>query len=235
MTGKTVREFALEHPAATRIFERLGIDYCCGGDHTLEEACESANLAIEQVLRSLEAAASPVGDVDQDWAVEPLSVLIAHIQGAHHVYAREEIEQLPQLLEKVCSAHGTKHPELGEIRETFANLADELRMHMMKEEMVLFPHVLRMEQAAELDTEITPPPFGTVRNPVAMMLHEHDDAGAALRRMRAASNAFTLPEDACTSVRTLYRRLAAFEADLHQHIHLENNILFPRAIALEQA
>jgi regulator of cell morphogenesis and NO signaling len=232
---KTVRDFALENPAATRIFETLGIDYCCGGNRTLEEACATANLPIDEVLSSIEAATAAVADTERDWPTARLGELIAHIQTTHHEYTRAEIEALPQLLDKVFLVHGAAHPELAQIRDTFGDLAAELRTHMMKEEMVLFPYVLRMEEAAARKAPMMPPPFGTVAHPVAMMVHEHDSAGEALRNLRAASNGFTPPEGACTSFRTLYRRLATFEANLHQHIHLENNILFPRAIAMERA
>jgi regulator of cell morphogenesis and NO signaling len=236
---KTVSELALENPAATRVFEQLGIDYCCGGSRTLEQACRTAKLTVEQVLGSIEAAAAAEAAAGvaagRDWPTAPLAELVAHIESTHHQYTRAEIERLPLLIEKVLVAHGLNHPELARIRETFAGLGAELRMHMMQEEMVLFPYVVRMEEAAARKAPIMPPPFGTVENPVAMMIHEHDSAGEALRELRAASNGYTAPPDACASFRTLYQALAAFEADLHQHIHLENNILFPRAIALERA
>jgi regulator of cell morphogenesis and NO signaling len=233
---KTVSDLALENPAATRVFEQLDIDYCCGGRRTLDEACRTANLTIEEVLKSIETAAADTAAgaaAGRDWPVAPLAELIAHIQSTHHQYTRAEIERLPLLIEKVFAAHGRNHPELARIRETFAGLAAELKMHMMKEEMVLFPYVVRMEEAATSKTPLTPPPFGTVGNPVAMMVHEHDAAGEALRELRAASNGYTAPADGCASFRAPYQALGAFEADLHQHIHLENNILFPRAIALE--
>jgi regulator of cell morphogenesis and NO signaling len=235
MSCKTIAEVALENPAATRVLEELGIDYCCGGNRTLEQACQAVNLNVDQVLQSIEAATRSAVDTGRDWPTAPLSELIAHIQSTHHEYTRAEIERLPVLLDKVVGVHGANHPELGRIREVFAGLAEELRMHMMKEEMVLFPYVLRLEAAARRNAPLGRPPFGTVQNPVAMMVHEHDDAGNALREIRAASNGFTAPADACTSFRALYQALAVFEADLHQHIHLENNILFPRAIALEKA
>jgi regulator of cell morphogenesis and NO signaling len=135
----------------------------------------------------------------------------------------------------VCSAHGKNHPELLHIRASFTGLAQELTMHMMKEEMVLFPYIIRMEEAVIQNEPILPPAFGSVQRPVSMMEHEHDSAGAALRAMRQASSGYAAPPDACISYQTLYKALAEFEADLHQHIHLENNILFPRAVAVEQA
>ena len=236
-TEKTVRELALENPAATRVFEKLGIDYCCGGSQSLEQACRAANLPVDQVLDSLEMAeqtARAAQDV-HDWQGEPLADLIAHISSTHHKYTREEIARLGPLFEKVCSVHGKNHPELLDARATFAGLAQELTNHMMKEEMVLFPYIVRMEEAIIQKEPVLPPPFGSVQNPISMMEHEHDSAGNALRTMRQASGGYAPLADACISYQTLYQALSAFEADLHQHIHLENNILFPQAIAMEQA
>ena len=236
-TEKTVGELALENPGATRLFEKLGIDYCCGGGQTLEQACRAAHVSIDQVVDSLAAVNQPASATakDRNWQAEPLSDLIAHIRTTHHKYTREEIARLGPLFDKVCSVHGNNHPELNAMQDTFGGLSEELTTHMMKEEMVLFPHIERMEEAAIEKTPIVPSPFGSVRNPVAMMMHEHDSAGNALRGLRQASNGYTAPADACISFQTLYQALAEFEADLHQHIHLENNILFPRAIEMEQA
>jgi regulator of cell morphogenesis and NO signaling len=233
---KTVRELALENPAATRVFEKLGIDYCCGGNQSLEQACRAANLQVDQVLDSLEMAerATRAAQKSPNWQIEALADLISHIKNTHHKYTREEIARLGPLFEKVCSVHGKNHPELLQIRETFRGLAQELTMHMMKEEMVLFPYIERMEEAVIQKEPILPPPFGSVQNPVSMMEHEHDSAGNALRTMREASSGYSAPPEACVSYQTLYKALAEFEADLHQHIHLENNILFPRAIAMEK-
>ncbi|HMD84129.1 MAG TPA: iron-sulfur cluster repair di-iron protein [Terriglobia bacterium] len=232
---KTVRELALEKPGAARVFERLGIDYCCGGKQTLEQACRVASLPVDVVLDALEVAhhSGQAFPKDRDWQTGPLADLISHIKNTHHTYTREEIARLGPLFDKVCSVHGERHPELLELRATFQSLAQELTTHMMKEEMVLFPYMERMEESVIQKEPIVPPPFGTVRNPVAMMEHEHDSAGNALRTLRATSNGYAAPPDACVSYQTLYKTLAEFEADLHQHIHLENNVLFPRAIALE--
>jgi regulator of cell morphogenesis and NO signaling len=233
---KTVRELALENPAATRVFERLGIDYCCGGNRSLEQACLAANLPVDQVLDSLDMAeqASRATQKIHDWQREPLGDLVAYIKSTHHKYTREEIARLGPLFEKVCSVHGKNHTELLHVRANFTGLAQELTMHMMKEEMVLFPYIVRLEEAVLQHEPVLPPPFGSVQNPVSMMEQEHESAGTALRAMRHASRAYTPPPDACVSYLTLYRVLSEFEADLHEHIHLENNILFPRAIAMEQ-
>ena len=232
---KTVRELALESSTATRVFERLGIDYCCGGGKSLEEACRGANLSLEQVQSELDGAEQQANTGSaRDWQREPLTDLIAHINGTHHKYVRQEIARLAPLFEKVCGVHGKNHPELLHMQAIFRGVAQELTHHMMKEEMVLFPYIVRMEEAVIQRDPVLPPPFGTVANPVAMMEHEHDSAGQALRAMRAAGNGYEPPEGACASYQALYRALAEFEADLHQHIHLENNILFPRAIAMEK-
>jgi len=235
-TAKTVRELALEFPNATRVFEKLGIDYCCGGNKSLEEACTSANLSADEVLKSLASGrpAAAVNQEDRNWQTEPLSDLVAHIIGKHHKYTREEIARLGPLFDKVCSVHGANHAELFRLRTGFQGLAQELSSHMMKEEMVLFPYIVRMEEAVIRREPVLPPPFGTVQNPVTMMMHEHDAAGEALRAMRQASAGYTPPGDACVSFRTLYKALEEFETDLHQHIHLENNILFPRALEMER-
>jgi regulator of cell morphogenesis and NO signaling len=231
-TEKTVRELAVENPAATRVFEKLGIDYCCGGSRTLDEACRTAGVSVNRVVEAL-AAKEPAPAADRNWEREPLAQLIAHIQGTHHVYTRDAIARIPVLIEKVVAAHGANHPEVRRIQTTFGALAQELSMHMMKEEMVLFPYIARMEEATLAGDPLLPPPFGTVRNPVRMMEHEHDSAGDALRELRALSNNYTAPADACMTFKTLYGALAELEADLHQHIHLENNILHPRAVTME--
>jgi len=233
---KTVRQLALEASSATRVFEKLGIDYCCGGNKSLEEACRDSNLSLAQVQGALDEAEQQAhATSDRDWQHESLTDLIAHIKTTHHKFVREEIVRLGPLMDKVCGVHGKNHPELLHIRGVFNGLAQELTTHLMKEEMALFPYIERMEEAVVQRQPVLPPPFGSVANPVAMMEHEHDSAGNALRALRAASRDYTAPEGACTSYRALYRALAEFEADLHQHIHLENNILFPRAMAMETA
>jgi regulator of cell morphogenesis and NO signaling len=234
---RTVRELALENTAATRVFEKLGIDYCCGGNKSLEVACRASNLSVDEVIDSLEMAeeAAHATQKDRNWQIEPLADLITHIKNTHHKFTREEMARLVPLLEKVCSVHGKNHPELQQVRASFQSLVQELTTHMMKEERVLFPYIVRMEEAVIQKEPILPPPFGSVQNPVSMMEHEHDSAGNALRAMREASCGYTTPGDACISYQTLYKALADFEADLHQHIHLENNILFPRAIAMEKS
>jgi len=231
---KTVRELAVEVPNATRVFEKFGLDYCCGGKKPLGEACHAAGLQVDDVIRALEAGSQAEAGRNNEVPADSLVGLMDHIVKTHHKFTREEIARLKALLDKVCNAHGKNHPELLSIRETFARLAQELTLHLMKEENILFPYIARMEQAQLKNQPIPPPPFGTVQNPVRMMMQEHDGAGEALRQIREASRGFSVPGDACISYRTLYEALAGLEADLHQHIHLENNIVFPRAVEMEE-
>jgi regulator of cell morphogenesis and NO signaling len=232
----TVRDLAAGVPGATRVFETFGIDYCCGGHRTLADACREASLPVEDLTRSLEEAgrASQSG-AGRDWRQESLTSLAAHIIDKHHHGARQEIDRLEKLFDKVCSRHGENHPELFEAQKTFYQLKQDLIPHMLKEEQVLFPYITRMEEAAGEGRAVPPPFFGAVRNPVRMMMIEHDTAGDLLRQLRDNTNGYTTPPGGCVSFQTLYQALAAFEADLHQHIHLENNILFPRAVEIEEA
>ena len=232
---KKVGELAVEVPRAIPLFEGLGIDYCCGGNKSLQEACSSAGVKIEQVIQTLEAAvaAAALAESPKDWGIQPLSELTAHIVNRHHGYVRTELARLSPILEKVCSVHGQNHSELFTVQQYFSGLSQEMTMHMYKEENILFPYIEQMEVAINGQRPMPFPPFGTVRNPIRMMEAEHDEAAEALRGMRKASSNFTVPADGCTSYQALYKGLIDFEKDLHLHIHLENNILFPRASAME--
>jgi len=232
ITDQTVGEIVSQTPSSIRVFESLGIDYCCGGKRTLSEACARSGVATESVLAQIEKAVTdshPSAD-QKRWVAAPLTDIIAEIVNRHHAFVRRELPRLNALAAKVSSRHGETHPELAEIEQSFAALADELSMHLMKEERILFPYI------AALEAEGTRPAacFGSVASPIANMVAEHDDAGALLAKMRELSNGYQLPDEACNSYRALYLGLEEFERDLHQHIHLENNILFPRAIELER-
>lgn len=231
-TNKTVRELALEIAGATRVFEKMGIDYCCGGNRSLADACAVAGVTFEDVQLELTEARLPSED-QTSFQTSTLEELIDHIGRKHHSFTRLEIGRLNALLEKVCVAHGENHPELFRINVLFRELGADLETHMTKEERVLFPYVIRMEAATKQHIPLFRPPFGTVANPVRMMMLEHDRAGELLKEIRALSSDFVPPGDGCMSYQTLYTALAALEKDLHQHIHLENNILFPRAVEME--
>jgi regulator of cell morphogenesis and NO signaling len=230
----TVGDIAAQVPGATREFEKLGIDYCCGGGRTLQDVCAGASLPIDEVLTRLQASlAAPQTGENRDWQGAMLADLIDHICRTHHVFVREECPRIEGLAAKVVGIHGTRHPELAKVQEVFSALAEELHIHLMKEEQILFPYIRRMEESSIAGEAAPPSCFGTVTNPVRMMMQEHDGAGEALRALRSITSDYAVPEDACISYRSLYEALQGFEADLQQHIHLENNILFPRAVAME--
>jgi regulator of cell morphogenesis and NO signaling len=234
-TTKTVGEIAAEIPGSTREFEKLGIDYCCGGSRTLGEACTQAKIPLEKALERLkqgEAAATKFA-ATEDWQSKPLVDLIAHISNTHHVFIRSECPRINALTQKVVGVHGKNHAELLQVQQIFSALGEELFLHLMKEEQILFPYVVRMEESVVAGEPAPPAMFGTVMNPISMMMQEHDGAGDALRSLRSITSDYRLPTDACASYRALYEALQGFEADLHQHIHKENNILFPRAAAME--
>ena len=231
---RTVREYALEIPAATRIFEKLGIDYCCGGGTSLSDACVKAGVTVDEVLDSLaRTQCSEEKIAGEEWQGASDAALVAHIVETHHEFTRDELVRLEALLAKVCGVHGPNHPELFRVQSQFQELRRDLEPHMLKEEQVLFPYIIRIEESIAKEQPPPVPRFGTVRNPVRMMMTEHDAAGEILRTMREASSDYTTPPDGCISFQTLYSALTALEADLHQHIHLENNILFPRAAERE--
>ncbi|HSE48648.1 MAG TPA: iron-sulfur cluster repair di-iron protein [Terriglobales bacterium] len=233
-TAKTVAEIALETPRAASLFEEFGIDYCCGGEKTLQEACNEARVALAEV----EAALQEVRDAREsaearDWSAESLAQLVAHIVNFHHQYVRRALPRIEQLLGSVLSAHGQKHHDLAKVQRHFHVLADEMVRHMMKEEQVLFPYIIRMEDAAAGGEAVAAPTFGTVKNPIRMMRSEHDSIGLELREIRKLSKDYDTPKEQCNSFRALYNALEEFERERNQHIHLENEILFPRAEALE--
>jgi regulator of cell morphogenesis and NO signaling len=230
--NQTVRDVALEIPGATRVFETVGIDYCCGGQRSLGDACATAGVTLEHVLTSLQLTTT-APDTKRDFRTTPVAELIEHILSTHHVFTRTEIARLRGLLVKVCTKHSEMHLELEPLRMLFDKLSAELEPHMFKEERILFPYIIALENAVANRRSVLRPPFGTVANPIRMMMMEHDNAGHLLKEMRQLTFDYTPPADACMSYRTLYLALGEFEKDLHEHIHLENNILFPRAVELE--
>jgi regulator of cell morphogenesis and NO signaling len=233
---KTVREIALENPSSIRVFESLGIDYCCGGKRPLSDACTHANVSFSRVLELLEQASQNSQAPDAEaWRERPLRDLIAHIVGEHHGYVRRETPRIEALLAKVAAKHGPTHPEIAQIDQIFTAIGQELATHLLKEEQILFPYVDRMEQAVLAGDPVPAAFFGTVKRPIASMVAEHDNAGAMLSQIRELSNGYTAPVGACPTFVALYRGLEEFERDLHHHVHLENNILFPRAVEMEQA
>lgn len=228
-----VRDIVTEDYRAAAVLEKHGIDFCCGGAKPLANACQEAGVDADIVLRdlaSLAEAPAPAGPRFSTWA---LDFLADYIEANHHAYVRSAIGSLREHTRKIAEVHGSRHSELGEIARLFDEVAAEMTQHMMKEEHILFPYIRELAAAARAGRRPSPPPFGTVRNPIRMMELEHDRAGDAMHRIRALSGGFTVPEDGCSTYRVAYRELEAFERDLHQHVHLENNLLFPKAVALE--
>jgi regulator of cell morphogenesis and NO signaling len=228
----SVGQIVVEKPRLSQVFDRLGIDYCCRGSTSLSQACDAGGLDVADVLREITAFIDkPVQESPLDPARLTSSALADHIVNQHHAFLRSILPALAAQLDKVVSVHAEHHPELRDVREVFLALKDELELHMMKEEKVLFPLIKELESATTLPSIHC----GSVNNPIRVMVMEHADAGEALTRLRDLTGAFTVPDDACSTYRAVLRGLAELEADLHQHIHKENNILFPRAVAMEAA
>jgi regulator of cell morphogenesis and NO signaling len=235
----TVRELVGRYPQTRQVFERYGIDYCCGGGVSLAVTASRHNVELPVLTKELEQAIekppSAVAKTERDWYAEPLGLLVDHIVQTHHAYLNQALPRLRHLLATVLKAHQAHHgPMLQEAWRLFSSLDDELRSHLMKEEQILFPYIVAIEAASR--KEVTPPPTscGSVGNPIRQMEHEHDSAGRVLEELRRTTGDYTLPADACPTFAALYEGLQQLEADLHQHIHLENNILFPRAQEMER-
>jgi regulator of cell morphogenesis and NO signaling len=226
----SVGQLVVERPARARVFERLGIDYCCGGKKVLREACREKNLdygAVVDELRKDEAA--PAG-AERNWASASLTDLCDHIEQTHHAYLKQELPRLEFLTGKVATRHGDHRPALRDVARVFAELKAEMDSHMMKEERILFPLCRRLDVADELPTSHC----GSVGNPIEVMIREHEHAGDALAQIRALTDDYALPPDACNTYRALFDALQQLERDLHEHVHKENNILFPKAIRQER-
>jgi regulator of cell morphogenesis and NO signaling len=233
--NKTVKDFVVEDFRTAAVFEQHGIDFCCGGGVTLEEACARKGIEAEAVRRELEELASAPAGMNPRFERWELDALVEHIVTSHHAFVKGAIPVLMAHTAKVASVHGGRHPEVVEIYELMRAVAEEMTSHMQKEELMLFPYIKALAKSMREGTEPPRAPFGSVANPIRMMESEHSSAGGAMERIRELTNGFRPPEDACTTYRVSFQELAQFERDLHVHVHLENNILFPRAIEMEGA
>lgn len=227
---RTVGELAAEVPVSIRIFEQWKIDYCCGGMTPLADACAAAGKSVDEFVAALESAAVAPEGAARAWTQDTLPQMAAHIVEIYHRYTREELDTLAPLSNKVLGVHGQRHPELAEVVALIGELTTDLIPHMLKEEQILFPYVTQLAEGNSVT-----PFFGTVKNPVRMMMLEHDRVGELLASLRRITDDYTPPDSACFSYRELYRRLAELESRTHEHVHVENNMYFPRAIALEDA
>ncbi len=234
-TETRVNEIALSNPGARRVLEDAGVDYCCGGGKSLQDACLHAGVTADEILKRLRQNSELRDSGDTQWISAPLAALTRHIRERHHRYVRDSIPRVRALLAKIREKHGLKHCEIEEIEKLFGDVAREMTAHMQKEEQILFPYIDALERSASGSGSVEPPFFQTVRNPIHAMMKEHDSAGDLVKRIRKASNDYKAPPDACTSYQATYQELRQFEEDLHLHVHLENNILFPRTVELEAA
>ena len=224
--AQSLGEMVAASPASAAVFERLGLDYCCHGHDRLDDACRAAGLDPPVVLKELAEADAGADAVSAGHPADP-AALTQYIESVHHAYLQAELPALDALAEKVVGVHGQRHPELSEVRRLLAELRADLEPHLVKEERVLFPAIRNL---LEGQREFA---FGTVRNPIRMMMLEHDRAGDLLAALRIVTSGYLVPDDGCAIYRSLYERLVALEVDTHQHIHLENNVLFPAAVAIE--
>lgn len=231
-TGDTpVGEIVAEEFRTAAVFQEFGIDFCCGGRRTLAEACREQNADAEAVLAALTRSGSVPGIAPRfdEWSVD---TLIGYIVGTHHAFVRRALPSLVAHTRKIASVHGGRHPELLEVARLTQQVAGEMSSHMIKEEQILFPFIAAAAEAADSGRSVPRAPFGAIESPIAMMEHEHEAAGGAMAAIRALTGGYITPEDGCTTYRVALQELGAFERDLHTHVHLENNILFPKALRL---
>lgn len=233
LQDKTVADVVTENIKAAHVFKKYGIDFCCGGGVSIKKACEKAEIdpvLVETEILNLEN----IKDRALDFNSWKLDFLTDHIINVHHGYVEESSPLLLQYSQRVNHVHGHHYTELAEIESLVKQVVQELAAHMKKEELILFPFIKKLVKAEREDTEVPPIHFGTVENPIKMMEAEHEEAGEILRKIAKLSNNFTPPQGACNTYKAFYSKLEEFEQDLHQHVHLENNILFPKALKLEK-
>ncbi len=216
------------------VFKRHGIDFCCNGNTTIADACTKKEIESSKLLEELEDATRKAGEQATDYKSWSLDLLTDYIEKKHHRYVDVRIQEIIPFLEKVVRVHGDRHPELQEVEQLFKESAGELTVHMKKEEFMLFPYIRKMVHAGKEGGSVQAP-FGTVQNPIQAMMHDHDGEGDRFRKIAALTHDYTPPADACNTYRVTFSLLKEFEDDLHLHIHLENNILFPGAIEMEEA
>jgi len=229
---KTIGQMVAEDYRAAAIFKKYNIDFCCNGNRVLSEACEGKSIDSHSLINELNNLQADNSN-DADFNTWPLDLLTDYIEKKHHRFVEKAIGEIKPFLQKIVAVHGNSHPELLKVRELFFEAANELTAHMKKEELILFPFVRKMTKFISEDKSAEMPLFGSVQNPIRTMMHEHDIEGERFRTISTLTGNYTVPEDGCATYRVTFQLLEAFENDLHKHIHLENNILFPKAIMLE--
>ena len=229
----TVAQTVTENIKAAHIFKKYGIDFCCGGNTTIENACKKAKIDQTKLISDLEKIDQTAERINDYKSWSP-SFLTDHIINIHHTYVEESIPLILQYGKKVTKVHGHHYKELSEILRLFEEVATELGGHLKKEELILFPFIKKLEEAKKTNEKVLTPQFQTVDNPIRMMEEEHESAGEIMRQIAILTNNYTPPEGACNTFRAYYAKLDEFEQDLHKHVHLENNILFPKALVMEK-
>ena len=231
----TVADVATALPRAIPVFQKHGIDFCCGGRRPLREVCAEKGLAFAALAGEIATSATSAEPGDRDWTAAPFADIVARIVDGYHAGLRTELPRLEALLVKVAAAHGEAHGDtLVPLGETFRQIRSELESHMEKEEQVLFPYLLELETASRGLRPAGSIPLGLAAGAIGVMEREHEAAGLALTTLRRLTGGYRPPDGACASFRALYAGLEIFESDLHQHIHLENNVLFPRGLGMER-
>lgn len=233
--GKTpIGEIVAQDFRTAALFSKLGIDFCCKGNRTLEEVSQKNDLDLHTVSAQINEILEAKGNSNINFKAWPLDLLADYVEKTHHRYIEEKTPVIQTFLAKISKVHGSNHPELLEVEKLFTESAQNLAAHMKKEELILFPFIRKMMQSQLTNQPLVKPQFGSVDNPIEMMKHEHDVEGGNFRELFRLTNGYTPPNDACSTYRTAFLMLQEFEQDLHTHIHLENNILFLRAQELEK-
>jgi regulator of cell morphogenesis and NO signaling len=230
----TLKSIVTDNFHAAAVFEKYSLDFCCRGGKTIDEACKEKGIDPSSVLNDLLTVLNEKADSQTPFTEWEPDALCDYIVENHHSYVARMIPVLYTHTKKIAAVHGANHPELLAIAQHFETVAMELQQHMKKEELLLFPFIKELHAAKKQNASIVSAPFGSVQNPIRMMEAEHQNAGDEMYSIRSLSNGYTVPADGCTTYRITYQELQDFERDLHQHVHLENNILFPKAVALEQ-
>ncbi len=228
-----VKDLVTQNFHASELFEKLGIDFCCNGNRPLREALEEKQISNEKFLEELNKVNQSISSDNQRYSEWDLNFLAQYIVNNHHTYVKNAIPNIATHLEKVFNAHGEKYSYISEVQKEFRLVANEMISHMAKEEKILFPLIRYLVDTKNFSEKPKSGGYGTIKNPIRQMEAEHVSAGSAMEKIRALTDNYSLPQDACTTFQTTYKELDEFEKDLHKHIHLENNILFPRAIELE--
>lgn len=230
----TIGEVVASDYRAATVFNKYAIDFCCNGNRSIEEACNAKAIDAGKLMDDLKNSLNDASQKSTDFTSWPLDLLADYIEKKHHKYCESKITEIKPYIEKINNVHGGRHPELAEVQELFGKTAGEMSMHMKKEELTLFPYIRKMVKAEENNEKIEKPRFGSVESPIAKMMEDHDEEGERFRRIREITNDYTVPEDSCNTYKVTLAMLKEFEEDLHMHIHLENNILFPKSLELEK-